>query len=272
MGNRKSESGKWAFSAYSEANSDFRLRTSDLNLGSSKVQNHLTMIFNWLTNLLGPSSDHPEFWRAYLASLDGALGKRMPIEEVCFVVFDTETTGLDPKKDRILSIGAVKVHNWQIDLSQRLDCYVQQSYQSPGATIEVHGILPGSNKAQDIDEIEAVKNFIEYCHNSVLVGHHVAFDISMVNQVLKGMIGQKLVNKSLDTASLASRVSEKKDYEQPGTFALDDLCKKYRIPMSDRHTAAGDAFITAVLLMKLLARLKKRGVKTLGGLLRGPAL
>lgn len=228
------------------------------------------MIFNWVTKILGTSRDHPEFWRQYLASFDGTLGNRTPIEEIGFVVFDTETTGLDSRKDRILSIGAVKVQNWQIDLRQSLDCYVQQSYQPVGETIEVHGILPGTHNEYNIDEIEAVKQFVGYCHNSILVGHHVAFDISMVNQVLKGMIGQRLVNKRLDTAALAVRVSEKKDYEQPGTYGLDTLCKKYKIPMSDRHTAAGDAFITAVLLMKLLARLKSRGVKTMGDLLRGP--
>ena len=229
------------------------------------------MIFDWVAKLLGPIPDYPEFWRQYLDSFDGTLGKRTPIEEINFVVFDTETTGLDARKDRILSIGAVKVKNWQIDLGQRLDCYVQQSYTPIGETIEVHGILPGVNNENNIDEIEAVQHFVGYCHNSVLVGHHVAFDVSMVNQVLKGMIGQRLANHRLDTAALAARVSEKKEYEQPGTYGLDTLCRKYKISMSDRHTAAGDAFITAVLLMKLLARLKKRGVKTLGGLLRGPS-
>lgn len=230
------------------------------------------MLFDWIAKILGPSPDHPEFWRQYLSSFDGTLGKRTPIEEVCFVVFDTETTGLDVKKDRILSIGAVKVYNWQIDISQRLDCYVKQSYKPVRETIAVHGILPGANSPHEMDEIEAVRRFVEYCHGSVLAGHHISFDISMVNQVLKGMIGRKLINKRADTAALASRVSEKKDYELPGTLGLDALCKQYNIPMSDRHTAAGDAFITAVLLMKLLARLKKRGVKTLGDLLRGPVI
>ncbi|MCB0579203.1 MAG: 3'-5' exonuclease [Phaeodactylibacter sp.] len=230
------------------------------------------MPLNWLSKLLNPSSDHPEFWKAYLASFDGTLARRTPIEEACFVVFDTETTGLDAKKDRILSIGAVKVRNWQVDLSARLECYVQQSYTPEGGAIAVHGILPGTNTSHALDEIEAVRRFVGYCHNSVLVGHHVAFDIAMVNQVLRGMIGQKLANKKLDTAALAARVSEKKDYEQPGTYGLDTLCRKYKIPMSDRHTAAGDAFITAVLLMKLLARLRKRGVKTVGELLRGPGM
>ena len=230
------------------------------------------MLFDWLAKKLGPPPDHPKFWSQYLSGFDGTLGKRTPIEEVCFVVFDTETTGLDPRKDRILSIGAVKVLNWQIDVSQRLDCYVQQSYKPIGETIAVHGILPGVNLNREMDEVEAVQHFVAYCRNSILVGHHVAFDIAMINQALRSMIGQKLVNKRLDTAALASRVLEKKDYEQPGTYGLDTLCKIYDIPMSDRHTAAGDAFITAVLLLKLLARLKKRGVTTLGGLLRGPGI
>ena len=227
------------------------------------------MILDWLSKILGHPAEYPEFWKQYLASFGGAPGKRTPIEEVRFVVFDTETTGLDVKKGRILSIGAVSVLNWQVDLGERLECYVQQSCLPAGKTIELHGILPGHNKRYGIDEAEAVRRFVEYCQGSVLAGHHIAFDISMINQILKGLIGRKLINKRIDTAALAARVSGKKGYEQPGSYSLDALCRKYNIPMSDRHTAAGDAFITALLLMKLLARLKKRGVHTLGDLLRG---
>lgn len=230
------------------------------------------MIPGWLTKLLRPAGDYPEFWKEYLASFQGALGKKTPIGEVRFVVFDTETTGLDFRKDYILSIGAVSVQNWQIDLGRRLECYVQRSYRPSREAVAVHGILPGSNLARGIDEIEAVKRFVEYCHGSVLAGHHVGFDIAMVDQALRGLIGRKLANKRIDTAALARRVSGRNDYEQPGAYGLDALCRLYNIPMSDRHTAAGDAFITAVLLMKLLARLKKRGVHTLGDLMRGPVM
>ncbi len=228
------------------------------------------MIFDWLVKKLRPREPFPDYWEEYLASLDRAYAAKTPLEELRFVAFDTETTGLNIKKDHILSIGAVSVRNWEIDLSQALECYVQQAYQPMGKTIEVHGILPGAQNGQQVGELEAVKRFLHYCHGSILVGHHIGFDLAMVNRVLAQELGQKLKNKTLDTAGLARRVGQKPYYEQPGTYGLDALCRRYGIPMSDRHTAAGDAFITAILLMKLLARLKKRGVRTFGELFRSP--
>ena len=90
----------------------------------------------------------------------------------------------------------------------------------------------------------------------------------MVNKVLQRELRQKLKNKVLDTSHLARRLALKPQHARPGTFGLDNLCRLYQIPMHDRHTAGGDAFITAVLLLKLLARLRKRGVHTLGDLLK----
>ena len=146
--------------------------------------------------------------------------------------------------------------------------------QQPGTgegeeAIEVHGILP-NERHYNLSEAEAVQRFLAFCQDAVLVGHHVSFDLAMVNNALKRMGGKKLLNKQVDTIDLARRIAgpELAVYRQ-GAFGLDALCQQYRIPLSDRHTAAGDAYITAVLLMKLLSRLEKRGVDTLGQLLRG---
>ncbi|HKK78702.1 MAG TPA: hypothetical protein VJ933_03695, partial [Phaeodactylibacter sp.] len=79
--------------------------------------------------------------------------------------------------------------------------------------------------------------------------------------------GVKLKNKGVDTAVLARRLANHPQLAKRGAFGLDQLCQDYHIPMSDRHTAAGDAYITAILLMKMLRRLEKRGVRTLGDLL-----
>lgn len=71
----------------------------------------------------------PKFYKDYAASLEN-----MPsaISETRFVVFDTETTGLDPNEDRILSIGAVSVKNLQIDISENLELYLQQDFFQSG--------------------------------------------------------------------------------------------------------------------------------------------
>ncbi|MCB0644764.1 MAG: hypothetical protein KDC44_24130, partial [Phaeodactylibacter sp.] len=79
----------------------------------------------------------------------------------------------------------------------------------------------------------------------------------------------RLQNRLVDTRDLAIRVEHviKPDIVKPGNYTLDSLCRRYQIPMSDRHTAAGDAYITAILLLKMLHRLKKRGIANFGQLL-----
>ncbi len=210
----------------------------------------------------------PEFWEEYIELFAWKQDKKLPIEAQRFIVFDTETTGLDPKSDRILSIGAVGVHNWQIDLNDHLECYLRQNQQSSSKEVAIHGILP-VDKEHMLHESVAIRNFVTYIGNAILVGHHVSFDVNMINQALRRMELPPLRNKTVDTQRLAMRLKPpSQGYAQPGTYGLDDLCKQYRIPCSDRHTAAGDAYITAVLFLKLLARLEARGVKTVAGVLR----
>jgi len=212
-------------------------------------------------------SPPPDFWSEYLQAFQQSpLSRHLPLAQIPFVVFDTETTGLNPRKDNLLSIGAVRVQGWQLDVGQCFELYVQQSYQPQSSAVEVHGILPGQQPYK-LPQEEAVKQFLKYCGNAVLVAHHLAFDLAVLNALLRPLAGDKLRNKGLDTARLARRVAQRPDLAKPGTFGLDELCEQFHIPKSDRHTAAGDAYITGLLLLKLLYRLKKRGVRTLGDLL-----
>jgi DNA polymerase III subunit epsilon len=226
-------------------------------------------MLNWLKNPFKRDEPRPAFWQAYEQHFVQSYHRQTPLADVRFVVFDTETTGLDPRRSRILSIGAVGVQHWQADLTDSLECYVQQQGgEEGGEAIEVHGILP-NERHFNLSEAEAIQRLLAFCRDAVLVGHHISFDLAMVNNALKRIGGKKLLNKQLDTIDLARRIAGPELAYRQGAFGLDALCQQYRIPLSDRHTAAGDAYITAVLLMKLLSRLEKRGVKKLGQLLRG---
>ncbi len=224
------------------------------------------MDFNFFRKKYRPRAGSPDYWRDYLACFGHAYGRRSPLDEVRFVVFDTEATGLDIRKGHLLSLGAVSVSGWQISLEDSLELYIRQDYAPVEAAIAVHGILPGGRQGS-LSEEEAVIRFLAYCRHAVLVGHHIDFDAGLINKSLYKMTGGKLLNKRLDTAALALRLAGPGQVRQQGAFSLDNLCRQYHIPMSDRHTAAGDAFITAILFLKLLARLEKRGVRTLGRLL-----
>jgi DNA polymerase-3 subunit epsilon len=202
------------------------------------------VIFNFLKN-----KNYPLFWKTYLKKLNQKRPKS--IEETRFVVFDTETTGLKTESDKILSIGAVAIFNNTIDVSDSIEIYIKQDKYNT-ETAEIHGILKEGNLMK-ISENEAIEQFINFIGNAVLVAHHTAFDIEMINTTLKRMNLPKLKNKSIDTGILYKKLEGKKENH----FNLDVLCDEFKIPKHDRHTASGDAFITALLFLKIISKLKK---------------
>lgn len=201
-------------------------------------------MFNFFKN-----KKHPAFWIDYLNKFKTKQAKT--IDATRFVVFDTETTGLDLATDRILSIGAVSVFNNVITISDSFEVYLKQT-QFKTDSVEIHGILKAGN-LDKISEKEALEQFIKYIGNAVLIAHHAAFDIEMINLALKRLHLPKLKNKSIDTGILYKKLAGKKDTH----FNLDVLCKEFNIPKHDRHTASGDAYITAFLFLKIISKLKK---------------
>ena len=201
-------------------------------------------MFNFFRN-----TKHPLFWTAYLTAFKQKQAKT--VETTRFVVFDTETTGLDLNTDRILSIGAIGISNNTIDVADSFERYLKQD-EFKAETVEIHGILKDGNLKKTTEE-EAIKAFISFLGNAVLVAHHAAFDVEMINTALKRMNLPKLKNKSIDTGILYKKLEGKKDKH----FNLDVLCDEFKIPKHDRHTASGDAFITAILFLKLISKLKQ---------------
>ncbi len=210
------------------------------------------MIFNWFKKKQ-KLEDLPDFWQNYAKSFEEKHSE--DISEVRFVVFDTETTGFDFEQDRILSIGAIAVKNKSIEIRDNFEIYLDQEKFNP-ETVKIHGIIQ-NEKFDKLSEIEALKKFLEYIQNSVLVAHHARFDVKMVNHALARHGLPKLKNKVLDTAILykSTRIATNL-IDRDKVYSLDEIAEVYNIDLTDRHTAAGDAYITAIIFMKLLSRLK----------------
>ncbi len=204
---------------------------------------------------------------SYLPCFDPALKKSTPLEELTFVCLDTETSGLNLKKDQILSIGAVKIFQFDIKVAESWECFIRRSYEAQSESVVIHGILP-TISSEKIDEQSALSALLAYLGNAVVVGHHIQFDINMINRALKAWHTPALKNKVIDTADLFVRLQDKNPYSPVKTPSLDELCQQYQIPEHDRHTALGDALITALLFQKLLFRLQNKGVRTLADLMR----
>lgn len=196
------------------------------------------MKFNWFKKIV---KDYPKFWETYLSCFDENESKTKR-----YVVFDCETTGLDYKSDRILSIGAVAIQNDKIIVGDFMEVFLQQDIFKP-ESVPIHGILK-EGKEEKIVEAEAIIRFLEFIKDATLVGHHVAFDIEMINQALDRLNVGTLKNQAMDTDVMYQKLKYL-PYEQHAS--LDELCDIYKIKKSDRHTASGDAFITALLFLKL---------------------
>lgn len=202
----------------------------------------------------------PGYWREYMAHF------REPLPQgICdnvFVVLDTETTGFDFGKDRMLSLGALKLKKGKIVIKESLEIYVEQEHYD-AQSAKIHGLIKRGPQFR-IPEAEALEEFLRYAKNHILVGHHVMFDVNMINAALGRQGLPKLRNPTLDTGLLYKRtllttsLLQKKE-----KYSLDELAEKYGISRKDRHTALGDALITAYAFLGILDRLSPKSLRDL---------
>ena len=197
----------------------------------------------------------PEFWVHYADLFKETQNKNFG--DLVFVVLDTETTGFSFEEDRILSIGAVKIKKETISVQEVFDIYLEQEKFNKD-TVHVHGLLKNGQR-DCISEILALEKFLEYVGNAVIVAHHAGFDMGMLNTALERNGLPKLKNTVLDTGVIYKKTLIKSYLVQPKTnYSLDELADKFSISKKDRHTALGDAYITAVAFLKIISRLKEK--------------
>lgn len=189
------------------------------------------------------NKDYPEFWKEYLQKFENK-SKR-------FVVFSIETTGLDPDKDVILSIGAVGIQKDKIIVKDSFDITIFQEKFNPEVAIK-NGILK-DNSEEKVSEINAIREFINFLGNATLVGHRIHFDIEMINQALEKIQAGRLKNEALDVEIMYQKWKQLPEDKQ---FTIDELSSAFKISKSDRHTASGDAYIISMLFLRLKQRLK----------------
>lgn len=201
------------------------------------------------------NNDYPVFWKNYLALFDRKKQKEFE-SNPRFVAFDTETTGFDFEKDRVLSIGAVAIKNNSINVADQIEVYLEQEVFNQD-TVEIHGIRKNADLDQ-VSEEKALQWFLEFIGDAILVAHHARFDTQMINKALKRQGLGVLKNKVLDTSTLFKHTKHqvyRNDFNR--AYSLEELCRDLKISESDRHTASGDAFITALAFLKIISRLRR---------------
>lgn len=166
------------------------------------------------------------------------------------VVFDTETTGLDVKKDAVLSIGAVKIKGDKILTSQSFEVFLKPEKEISVESIKIHHIRP-CDLEHAIEPLEGVRTFLEFIGNRPLVGYYLEFDVAMINRLIKPWLGITLPNRQIEVSGL---YFDKKIALIPqGNIDLrfDTILRDLNIPRMGQHNALNDAIMTAMVYIKL---------------------
>ena len=208
----------------------------------------------------------PSFIAAYRSRFEHTWQDETPAEDVRFVILDSETSGLNPRVDRLLSIGAVAVQSGEILLDDAFDAVIKVETNTDA--VMVHGLTRDETQSGS-DEADAIARFLAYLGDGVIVGHHIDHDIITFDTACERLWGLRMANRSLDTMDLTLHLERDGAFAgrpQIRRFTLDALCDLFGVIPHDRHTASGDAFITAQVFLRLLRIGSRYERRTLGRL------
>ncbi|MDQ7081868.1 MAG: 3'-5' exonuclease [Aquificota bacterium] len=177
-----------------------------------------------------------EAWRRFYRDLN----LNRPIEKTTFTVIDTETTGLNPKKDRLVSLGAVKVReSLAVDLSTAFHRFLRVDRLSR-ESVEVHGITLRDLAELGEDPEKVMEDFMEYAVGTVVVGFNVEFDIRFVERYLRRIYGIPFPFYRVDVLALLRRRGVR-------AGSLEAVARAMGACLLWASTSADDAYTTALL-------------------------
>ena len=171
-----------------------------------------------------------------------------PNEE--YVCFDCETTGLNPKKDDIVSIGAVIIKNNTIISSRKFVKFVKPKTKLQAEAIKVHHIRECDlQDAEDMDTV--IEEFLHFIGNRTLVGYYLEFDVAMINKYVKPKLGITLPNKILEVSAIYYDYKIERIPQANIDLRFNTIMNELKIPSFGKHDAYSDAMMTSMIFIKL---------------------
>ena len=179
------------------------------------------------------------------------------LSELTFTVFDTETTGLNPSQgDEIIQIGATRIVNGKLLRSESFEQLVDPQRPLAPESAKIHGITSEMLRGQPtIDKV--LPAFHAFAADTVLIAHNAAFDMRFL-QLKEEETGLRFDHPVLDTLLLSAVIHPNQE-----SHRLEAIAERLGLTIVGRHTALGDAIVTAEVFLKLVPLLADKGIRTL---------
>ncbi|NQW00720.1 MAG: hypothetical protein HQ483_13535 [Rhodospirillales bacterium] len=200
----------------------------------------------------------PEFYDFGLLNQPMHLGELAGrrLKELEFVVFDTETTGLKPSGgDEIVSIAGVRIRDGIMETGNAFSRLVNPGFSIPKSSIRFHGITDQMVEGEDAIS-QVLPLFHEFVGDAILIAHNAAFDMKFLKlkEQASGVVFDQIVLDSLLLSVFLDHDSH--------NHTLDAIAERLGVTVEGRHTALGDALVTAAVFQRMLDRLEARGITT----------
>lgn len=177
--------------------------------------------------------------------------KKSDCRDIEMVAIDLETTGLDPKRDEILSIGLVNIDGFGVKLSTAWHRIVQIDRAIPGESAVIHHITDDQSAAgAPIDQL--LPELLKRIAGKPIVVHYSPIEQNFINNACQKLYGAPFVVPIIDTLEIGQRVFERRNHLiQPGDLRLFNLRPRYNLPQYKAHNALSDALATAELFLAM---------------------
>jgi len=217
-------------------------------------------MFNFFTRLFNQNNQSLKVDEVTLERLENyqsiaQANKNTRVDKVDFVAVDFETTGLEPKKDSIISMGFCPVSNDTIQLASCLHIVIKTEQALSGENVAIHGLTDDALE-QGLSPEKALETFMEMTAGKVIIAHYHGIEENFTQNLAKKILGVSLPLRFVDTFKFAERQLLKKDRPVvAGELRLFNLRKQMKLPNYKAHNALEDAISTAELYLAQKASL-----------------